>query len=259
MFRVQKSVKDLLEFSNLEIAKIRPLVEDGVIARSRLWELEKKRLEQKSTIGNLKAELAANDQKISEAEAKYERTEANDDEKRSEELTKVIGELAEISDQILSAQTNMKQTELKAPVDGTLVRMNAHTVGGVIKPGDVVAELVPSSAALEVEMKVLPSDVDNVHRGQKARVVVTAFNRRTYEPIDEEVTYVSADSTVDQVTGERHFTARARLIADPNKNTGISEITPGMSTEVFVLAQSRVFLSYVMQPVADSINKAFRQ
>ena len=90
-------------------------------------------------------------------------------------------------------------------------------------------------------------------------MTVTTFNQRTYDPIEGSVTFVSADSLVDEGTGETYFLARAKLTPDEEKNTGISELSPGMSTQVFVLAEPRVFASYLFQPIVDSFNKAFRE
>ena len=249
----------LLNYSEMEIQKIRPLVADGYVAKSRLWEIDKTRLEQVTSVGNLEAEVDAFTQRIAEAEAQISQLTQADQEQRSEELTKVMGELAEIKDQIKAAQTAVTSTELKAPATGTITKLTANTVGGVVVPGSVVAEIVPKDAGLVAEFRVALHKINAVKVGQKARVVITAFNRRTYDPIEGEVIYVSADSEIDTMTGETFFVARARLNADADKNNGLGEIQAGMQTEVFALSEPRVFMSYVLQPIFDSFNRAFRE
>lgn len=251
--------RKLLQFSQREISKIKPLADQGYLAKSRLWDAEKTQLEQLTEAENLQSEIAATNQRIAEAEANLAQLEEADRETRSEELTRVIGELAEIRDQIVAARTAVDLTTLKAPVDGTIVKMEANTEGGVVAPGQTIAEVVPAGVELVSEFRVPLEKAKHVKVGQKARITVTAFNRRTYDPIDGEVTYMAADSTVDEQTGENFFLARAKLVPNPDKNNGVDEISAGMATEVYVLASSRSFASYVVQPIVDSFSKAFRE
>ncbi|MGI9365926.1 MAG: HlyD family type I secretion periplasmic adaptor subunit [Rhizobiaceae bacterium] len=253
------SVRQLLEITKMELAKVEPLVEEGYLAKSRLWDLDKTRLDQISQIGNLESEIDATEQKILEAQAKLAQLKEADREKRSEELTSVITELEQIKDQISAAQSSVNLTELRAPESGTIVKMAAHTNGGVIRGGEVIAEIVPQNSGLETEFRILPADINSVSEGQDARIIITAFNRRTYDPIEGVVSYVSADSAVDEMTGETYFLARARLIHDPDKHQGFHEIQAGMATEVYAQAGPRVFMSYALQPLFDSMGRSFKE
>ncbi|MEP0942983.1 MAG: HlyD family type I secretion periplasmic adaptor subunit [Rhizobiaceae bacterium] len=249
----------LLEITEMEIQKTRPLVQDGYLAKSRLWDLEKKQLEQIAEIGNFEAEIDSTQQKVLEAEARLAQLSEADREKRSEELTNVITELEQISDQLGAAQSSVNLTELRAPESGTIVKMAAHTNGGVVRAGEVVAEIVPHGAGFEAEFRVGVADVDSVSVGQDARIVVTAFNRRTYDPIEGRVTYLSADSVVDEQTGETYFLARAQMKPNPDKNLGLHEIQAGMATEVYAQAEPRVFMSYALQPLFESMGRSFKE
>lgn len=253
------SVRQLLEITRMELAKVEPLVEEGYLAKSRLWDLDKTRLDQISQIGNLESEIDATEQRILEAQSKLAQLKEADREKRSEELTSVITELEQIRDQISAAQSSVNLTELRAPESGTIVKMAAHTKGGVIRGGEVIAEIVPQDAGLETEFRVTPADINSVSEGQDARIIITAFNRRTYDPIEGVVSYVSADSAVDEMTGETYFLARARLIQDPDKHQGLHEIQAGMATEVYAQAAPRVFMSYALQPLFDSMGRSFKE
>ena len=251
--------RKLLQFTNSEIARVRPLAESGYLPKSRLWDLEKTKLEQLTAVENFTSEVAATRQRIAEAESNLAGLEELDRETRSEELTRVLSEMAEIRDQLTAAETAVNLTTLRAPVSGTVVKLAVHTKGGVIQAGLPIAEIVPEGTGLEVEFRVPLDKAKSVYAGQNARITVTAFNRRTYDPIDAEVTYRAADSVVDEQTGEAYFLARAGLKPDAEKNQGIDEISAGMAAEVYVLATPRNFLSYVVQPVVDSFSKAFRE
>lgn len=249
----------LKRYTQMEIKKVKPLVQDGYLAKNRLWDLEKRYLEQVTQVGNLEAEIDSTNQRVREAEARLAQLSEADRENRSEELTRVISELAEISDQLGAAKTVVQLTELRAPEAGTVVNLAVHTNGGVLQSGETLAEIVPDGSGLETEFRVEPADIDTINVGQAARVVITAFNRRTYEPIEGEITYVSADSVVDQQTGMPYFTARAKLRRDPQKQTGFEKLQAGMAAEVYALAEPRVFMSYALQPIFDSFGKAFRE
>ena len=249
----------LLEMTNRELRKVRPLAKAGYLPKARLWDLEKNKLEQLTNVENIRSEVAATEQRISEAEAKLAELKQSDREKRSFELSRTIGELVEISDSIKAAQIAVNLTELRAPVSGTIVKLTANTNGGVMGSGETIAEIVPAGVVLTTEFRVPQNKAKHVYPGQTARISITTFNRRTYDPIDAEVTYVSADTLKDETTGEIYFLARAIMKPNPEKNTGIEEVTSGMAAEVYVLAEPRVFASYLFQPIMDSFNRAFRE
>ncbi len=131
--------KKLLKLTQRDLQKIRPLANDGYLPKSRLWDIEKTQLEQMTEVENLTSQIAATDQKISEAEAKLAELDQSDRESRSEELTKVIGELAELKEPIEAARRALQLTDLTAPVSGTITNLAANTVGGVVPAGDPVA------------------------------------------------------------------------------------------------------------------------
>jgi HlyD family secretion protein len=164
-----------------------------------------------------------------------------------------------LKDQIIAAESLLKDTVVRAPVGGTLVHMQAVTEGGVVTPGDVFAEIVPEGAAVELLARVRPEDVAYVHVGQEAEMRITALNARIFDKVPGEVVYVAADVSEDRRTGERYFEVRGRLKADEmSKQSGVT-ITPGMNGEVFLKGKKRAFLAYLLQPITDGISTAFKE
>ncbi len=250
--------KRLQQLTQMETEKVRPLVKQGYTAKSKLWELEKKLLDQSITISQTVTRLDSLDQQILESEAEIRKMTAGNKEKISEELTSIIGELGEISDQINASQIAVKLAKVRAPISGTLTKMAIHTVGGVVSAGTTLGEIVPTGTDLIAEVRVAPKDIFYVTKGQSAKVVVTAFNRRLYDPIEATVDYVSADSTT-LPTGEIFFTARVKLGANINGKNGINLLKAGMQTNVFIQSAKRPFMSFMLQPVFDSLQRAFRE
>ena len=150
------------------------------------------------------------------------------------EYTKIVAELAEITDQLVAAEDLVTGSIVRAPVSGMLLRLSATTIGGVVGAADVVGEIVPEGAPLVVQARVQPVDIDYVHVGQDAEIAVTAFNRRIDDTIHGRVTYKSADAETDEKSGETFFTVRLALAGGQGKGRNrLSDIQAGMQAEVY--------------------------
>ena len=235
------------------------LVSKDYLPRQQLWDIESRLLEREAEMHGLESERDALANSIAETHAQMSKVRSSDQRAISEKLSEVLTNLEEVKDQLAAAEVGLRDTIVRSPVAGTLVHMKTTTVGGVVPPGEAFGEIVPSDAALEVEARVSPQDISAVAVGHKAKVKVTALNPRTYDDIPAVVTYVAADSTLDERTGQHYFQVRVRF--DPDALTGDLQgvLTPGMAGEVFLEGQSRTFLSYLMQPLTDSLSRAFKE
>ncbi|MCB1423966.1 MAG: HlyD family type I secretion periplasmic adaptor subunit [Nitratireductor sp.] len=237
-------------------ARMGPLADEGYIARVRLWEVQSRRLEADARLADLearKASLTAREAEIGDRIRTVGAGKAEDD---ARELSAVLAELAALQSQIDAAERAVGQTSIRAPVGGKLVNFVANTVGGVIAPGQIIGEIVPSQAAPHVEARISPADIAEMHTGLSAQIVITALNRRLNDPIEAEVSYVPADSAFDESIGTSYFPVHLALEIPK----GIDDvIQPGMEAEVYIRVASRSFFSYVLQPVSDSFRRAFRE
>lgn len=228
----------------------------GHIAKQQVWDIESKLLDRRAEFTNLSSESKTLVNSIEEAESQYRQTTFKDERATSEKLTDVLGELEQISDQLRAAETALAQTQIRAPVSGTLVRSTAMTVGGVVKSAETVGEIVPEDATLEVEAKVPPKDMAAVHLNQDAKVKISAYSARAFDPLPARVIYVAADSTQDERTDERHFQVRVALTKDALAKSN-EHVTVGMTGEVYLQAEPRTFLSYLIRPIRESFARAF--
>jgi HlyD family secretion protein len=134
-----------------------------------------------------------------------------------------------------------------------------HTIGGVIPVGEPIMMIVPDSDRLTVEAKVNPQDIDKVAVGQSATLRFSAFNLRTTPEIFGRVSQVSADITTDQRTMATFYTIRIAMPPDEVARLGNVRLVPGMPVEAFVKTGERTVMSYLMKPLSDQINRAFRE
>lgn len=176
------------------------------------------------------------------------------------ELKKVQAEGFELLEREGVARRQLDLTELRAPVAGTVTDVRVHTAGGVVGPGEVLLELVPSNDRLVVEARVLPQDVDRVTVGMPAGIKLHAFNSRTTLELPAAVSYVSADAVVDPRSDISWFTVRLEVPSQAmDMAGGDRRVMPGMQADVFIRTGERTFLRYLLQPLLDSFDMAFRE
>lgn len=250
---------ELLKLTKLRITKVQPLVKEGYVAKSKLWDLQAKLTEQNAVIDDLLSEADVLQQQLAESEAELRRMLAGNSENASKELTATLGEMAEISDQIAAARSEVRLSVVRAPAAGTLTNLQANTVGGVVPAGSAIAAIVPAGAGLVAEAKVLPRDIDSVHPGMDARIALSAFSQRIVDPVPAKVTYVSADAIPDRLTGEPTFIVRVTFNREFLSTELATTLQSGMPVDVFIKNEPRVFLSYVLRPLLHSVSRSFRE
>jgi len=242
-----------------ELNRLYPLVGEGFVSRKQTIDLERQLDQITGNATSLAAETNNRQQRIDEINSRKSQVLADRRKTIGEEITTIRGQISELTRQMTGAARIVEQTVIKAPVDGTIVKFQAHTVGGTVTENQVIGEIVPAGAALITEARVMPQDRDTLKTGQDAEIVITAFNRRLADPIDAKVIYVSADSLLDEATGENYFVVRLENTDTASKSNKLADIRPGMQTEVYIKSEPRVFMTYLIKPISDSFRRAFRE
>lgn len=178
-----------------------------------------------------------------------------------DELQQVEAELDSIREQSLQARDVLARTEIAAPVSGTVVRLHYHTTGGVIEGGKPIMEILPEGAPLIIETLVPSNEIDRVLPGSEATVRLVALNQRTTPMLNGVVDYVSADAIPDKSMGELREVYVTRVSLAPEEIARASQFrpTPGMPAEILIKTEERTFFQYVTKPIADSMQRAFRE
>ncbi|WP_434055364.1 MAG: HlyD family type I secretion periplasmic adaptor subunit [Roseibium sp.] len=250
---------DKLRFLRKEIAAIQPLVRDGYVSKARAWKNEREESELVAEIAFLNSEIARIDERQNEASNRVEAYVSGQRQRVAGEMTKVLGELAEIRDRLISAERALSNTEIRAPVSGTLVSFSANTVGGVVLAGDVIGEIVPDEAPLTIQARVRPQDIADVRQRQSTTVVITALDSRKYAPLAAVLTYVSADAVRQSPTAEPYYVVHARP-EDVASNAAITGmLRPGMIVNAHINAGKQPFLVYLLSPLLLGFDRAFAE
>lgn len=248
-----------LELTSDEIESVQELFERGMSGKSPLRELQRELAEVTGAYSQNVAAIARAEQNIGEAYLEIEELETRFLNEVVQELEAVRTETFDLSEQIRSAEDVLRRTSIRAPISGSVVDLQVHTVGGVIAPGQQLLDIVPRGERLVVEAFVDPNDIDVVEIGLPAKVYLTALSLRNTLAIDGHVETVSADRLTDRRTGADYFLARVVLADDLSSVLEQEELYPGMQAEVMIVTGARTTLDYLSRPIVRSLNRAFRE
>lgn len=237
------------------------LLNRGLIRRSEVNGLRRAIAEAQGQIGRLQSEI----DEIGEVKDRYgAQIDQTMSERRSaslNELQAVQSELESVREQARRAENVLERSAVVAPVSGTVVTMHYHTAGGVIESGKAIAEILPTGEPLIIEASIPRTEIDVVQKGQEATVRLTSLNARTTPILSGQVYYVSADSIVDSSQELPQEIYLARVSVPPSQLDRVRGFnpTPGMPVEIMIQTEERTFFEYLMRPIADSMNRAFRE
>jgi HlyD family type I secretion membrane fusion protein len=255
----RKSKQDQLDSLDNDLKSLRELDAQGMVEKSKLRSLERDIAKVRGEHDELVSRVATTRTAISEKELKKFQVRKAFQEEVASELKKVQAENFELLERESATRRTLELTELRAPVDGTITDLKVHTAGGVIGPGEVLMEIVPSADKLVVEARVLPTDIDRVHVGLGTGIKLHAFNPRTTPELNGKVTYVAADAVTDPRTELSYFLVKVDVSAAEITRLGDQRVQPGMQADIFIRTGERTFLGYLMQPLTDSIRKAWQE
>jgi HlyD family secretion protein len=247
-----------------EIDALRPVADKGFVSESRMRALERARADLQGQRGQYQANVAEARASASGGRLRQIEAENNYRERASSELREVEFALGELLPKYRAARDQLERLRIRAPVSGTVIGLSIFTVGGVISPGQTLMDIVPEKADLVVAAKVSIGDADDLQVGQQAQVRFLGLHERNMPIITGRVTRLSADSLVDEKTGDAFYTAEVRVPADQmqqiKKLRGKNfELRAGAPVAVLVPLKKRTALQYALEPLVQTMWTAFRE
>lgn len=243
-----------------EIKEWDRLYKEQLSDKIRLRDSQREKIAVDGEIASSVADIARLEVQITETKSQIilrERTFKEEVLKRLEDTKRMINDT---KSKYIALNDQLDRTMVKAPVDGTIVGMIAHTVGGVIRPGEVIMSIVPNSSEYVVDAKMNLTDVDKVHIGLIADVRFSAFELQQAHVVEGKVTYISADSLQDN-NGHQFYEIKIELTEDGIKELERNKffLLPGMPAEVMVRTGDRTVLSYILNPFTNMFERAFNE
>ena len=256
----EKGIKDLRDLINDELKVLLPLIQKGAISKSERYRLEREKNNSETQLMIIKGKQDLNLSQIKQL--KKQKVIAQEEYKKDlfEEKSRAITDLAEINAKLPSYEQKLSSTEIKSPAEGIINQFFYNTIGAVLKEGDVIAEIVPTENALTVKALIDAEDIASIEPGQMSKISLTAYDASRYGYINGKIINVSADSTMQEVSGSFKYEVEIELDLQEfiSKNPGVT-IIPGLVANVNIIQGRRSIIEYLWQPVAKIKDRAFRE
>lgn len=255
------SRRSAAQAASRELDIIRPLVDQGIEPRLSLIQQENQAAVTSSDAAAAAAAIARASASVAEARSAAAQLREDWRAKAADELAAARSEYAARRQALPALASKVDRTIVRAPLDGRINRVLVWTVGGSVRPGDPLIELVPSQSGLLIEATVSPKDIARVRLGQTARVEISAYESAVYGALPGRVVAISPDATLNERTGETHYTVRvvATQGALKDKTGRALQIGPGMVATVSLIGDRRSVLDYLLTPIARLNETAFRE
>jgi adhesin transport system membrane fusion protein len=218
-------------------------------AQSREQRLATELSDAEGALPKTRAAIAEANARIDEARARF-RSEAQAD------LATALTEIDRLRQSLAAQSDRVNRTEIRAPVDGVINRISVNTVGGVVKPGDPIIEITPTSGPLLIEARARPRDRGELREGLPARLRVSAYDYAEVGALEGRVIEISAD-TVSDARGEPYYRVIVRVDALPENFQG-RLLAPGMTITGDVVIGQRTVLAYLTSPLRKFSANAFQ-
>lgn len=234
-----RALENILALNEDELGINRQLEKSGDVSRAEILRLQR-------SVADIRAQLASKRNKyFQDAQA---------------EMTKAQEELSTQTEQLRDRSQVLEQTELIAPMDAVVNNIKTNTLGGVVRPGDTVLELLPTGDNLIAEAKIPPADIAFVSIGQDANVKLDAYDSSIFGSMHGKVIYISPDVlTEDTRQGTAiYYRVRIRITGTEFKGDKANEIhlRPGLTASVEIKAMERTVLSYLTKPITKTLSGA---
>jgi adhesin transport system membrane fusion protein len=234
-----RALEEILSLGEDELRINRQLEKTGDVSRAEILRLQR-------SVADIKAQLAGKRNKyFQDAQA---------------EMTKAQEELSTQTEQLRDRSQVLEHTELVAPVDAVVNNIKVSTLGGVVRAGDTVMELLPTGDNLIAEAKIPPADIAFVALGQDASVKLDAYDSSIFGALHGKVSYISPDVLTEETRQGpfMYYRVRVRITGSEFKGDKAHEIQmrPGLTASVEIKAMERTVLSYLTKPISKTFSQS---
>jgi len=254
-----KSLQKSLGFVTEEIQMTAPMVKEGVKSKVDFLKLKREANGIKNDIEAAQLSIPRLESAIQEYRNKRISSKREFINKYKKELNEVSAELERIKTQQVEFSDQVKRTIVKSPVDGIIQKLFVNTVGGVVKPGENLIEIVPTNKKIYLEIKIKPSDIAFIHPDAEAIVKVSAYDFAIYGGLAGKVVNISPDT----ITDDKGNTFYLIHVQTKKSYLGSKEhplkITPGMTVSVDIATGKKTVLEYILKPILKSKQYVFTE
>ena len=259
----QKTAQQQIESINVELPNLKVLLEKGLVALPRVTTLERQLIQVQGQLETAQISKTKATEKVGELQARIDQLKQDYRQEAANALPDVRKTIGDARQQLTVANDALQRIEIKAPVTGTVQQLKVFTIGGVIRPGDPIMDVVPSTDVLVVRAKVMPIDVDRIVAGDAVEIRVPQFVRFELKPITGSVRSISRDSVVDAsgttAPAQPYFAVEVAVDRTSIPDEIRDRMSAGMTVDTIIRTQERTVLSYLLAPLRNRLAKSMRE
>lgn len=221
--------------------------------------LEQKIIQTQGEIDMLAASIPKAQAMMEEARQRIGSRVAEEQLAISQEINKRRTELGSVRESLTAGGDRVTRTEVRSPVRGSVKQILVNTVGGVVKPGEAIMDIVPMDESLLVEVRVRPQDVAFLRPGQDVMIKVSAYDFSIYGGLPGKLESISAD-TIEDKKGDFYYLVKVRTKETAIRhNDEILPIIPGMIVVADIIIGKKTVLDYILKPVMKARQNALTE
>ena len=258
----RQQLQGSLELARQELAITKRLVDKQISPKIDLIRIQRQIVDLEGELGTVRQAIPRLKTAAAEAEQRIEELVLTNKTEVSNELNQVKAELKSVTETLFAGTDRVKRTEVRSLVRGTVKELKHNTVGGVIRPGEDIVEIVPLDDTLLIEAKIRPADIAFIRPGQEAKIKITAYDFSIYGGLSASLERISADTIRDDENPEGERFYRVYLRTDTNALHYQGEnlpIIPGMTATVEILTGKKTVLDYLLNPILKARDRALRE
>jgi epimerase transport system membrane fusion protein len=242
-----------------ELKAAQHLLEQGLMTSAHVLELQRTEAQLMGARAERAAAIAQARESIRGAEIQIEQLKRDRASQVAGDLLTTGEKIEDLTPRLTNARAELVATEIKAPVDGSVISQSVFTIGGVIRPGEKILDVVPEGEPLILEGKLAPEQVDGVAIGMRVEVRFPEYSSRDMPLLHGTVTGLSADRLMDPTTNVGFFRLVATIDAKELAATPHDHLMPGLPADIIVPLQARSAFDYLVSPLRRSFSHAFRE
>ncbi len=253
-----KDLKRSLALIEEEILIYRPMVKKGIKSRVDFLKLQREENEIKERYNSAKELIPRLRSSLYEIRVKKKEVTQRFKSEAQEKLNELSAEILRLDTKSDALEDQVSRTVVTSPVNGHIQRLFVHTLGGVVKPGADLVEIVPSDALLWVEVNVKPSDIAFIYPTQKAMVKITAYDFAIFGALSGEVVSISADTILDSKEN-RFYKVKIKTRVNQFDEKRKIVLMAGMTVNADIITGEKSIMDYILKPILKTKQYMFSE
>jgi len=242
-----------------EVRMTKPMVAKGVRSKIDFLKLQREANEIEDRYTATKKSIPRLRSAIKEVQSHMNETTLMYRSEAKAKLNEAVADLRALRSDSTALKDQVTRTIVRAPMNGIVQKLYVHTIGGVIRPGADIMEIVPIDERLLVEVKIKPKDIAFIYYKQKAIVKFTAYDFSIYGGLTGEVVLISPDTIKDE---KDNVFYKVRIKTDKNyieRKGKRLKLIPGMTTSVDIITGQKSVLDYILKPILKTKQYTFTE